>query len=88
MGKKNQIRRLGVREVRKRLAEMFNDAGQGKVTVVTRKGKALAAVISGQCGGMDIDAARDATSRKVPFKKAMEEVGREDAKALRRLAKL
>ena len=87
MGKKKQIRRLGVREVRKRLAEMFADAGKGKATIVTRKGRALAAVISGQCEGEDIDAARAATAGKVPFERAMREVGKEDAKALAELAK-
>jgi hypothetical protein len=51
------------------------------------RGKAVAAVISGQCAGKDVDAARAATSRKVPFERAMREVGEEDSKALRELAK-
>jgi hypothetical protein len=51
------------------------------------RGRAVAAVISGQCLPSHIDAARAATAGKVPFKEAMEEVGKEDAKALRELAK-
>jgi prevent-host-death family protein len=58
---KKQIRRLGVRETRKRLAEVLADADAGEVTIVTARGRAVAAVISGQCEGRDIAAARLAT---------------------------
>jgi prevent-host-death family protein len=60
MGKK-QIRRLGVRETRKRLAEVLADADAGEVTIVTARGRAVAAVVSGQCDRRDIAAARLAT---------------------------
>ena len=87
---KKQIRRLGVREARKRLAEVLDAAAAGRVTIVTRVGTAVAAVVSGQCKRRDITAAWLTTRRRgrIPFEKAMEEVGREDAKALRRMAEL
>ena len=81
------IRQLGTREARKRLAEVLARAAAGTVTVIMSRGRAVAAVISGQCLPSHIDAARAATAGKVPFKEAMEEVGKEDAKALRELAK-
>jgi prevent-host-death family protein len=86
MGAK-QIRQLGTREARKRLAEVLARAAGGTVTIIRSRGRAVAAVISGQCLPGDIKAARAATSRKATFEEAMEEVGREDAKALRELAR-
>ena len=56
-----QIRRLGVRELRKRLAEVLADADAGEVTIVTSRGRPVAAVISGQCADKDIAAAKAAT---------------------------
>jgi prevent-host-death family protein len=87
MGAKQMIRQLGTREARKHLAEVLARAASGTVTVIMSRGRPVAAVISGQCAGKDIDAARAATAGKVPFEEAMEEVGKEDAKALRELAR-
>jgi antitoxin (DNA-binding transcriptional repressor) of toxin-antitoxin stability system len=61
--KQNQLRlrRLGVRETRRRLAEVLGDADVGIVTIVTARGRAVAAIISGQCTSRDIAAAKAAT---------------------------
>ena len=90
MGVKKQMRRLGVREVRGRLAEVLDAAAAGRVTIVTRAGRAVAAVVSGQCKRRDIVAARVAThaKKRIPFEQAMEEVYAEDKEALERLADL
>jgi prevent-host-death family protein len=90
MGVKKQIRRLGVREARKRLAEVLDAAATGRVTIVTRAGRAVAAVVSGQCKRRDIIAASEATvaKKRIPFEQAMEEVFREDKEVFRRLADL
>ena len=87
MGAKNSIRQLGTREARKRFAEVLARAAAGTVTVVMSRGRAVAAVISGQCSRGHVDAARAATAGKVPFGRAMREVGEEDDKALRELAR-
>ncbi|MGC9985446.1 MAG: hypothetical protein ABSF35_17665 [Polyangia bacterium] len=85
-----QIRRLAVREVRGRLAEVLGAAAAGRVTVVTRAGRAVAAVVSGQCKRRDRIAAWETTlaKKRIPFKQAMEEVFEEDKEILRRLANL
>ena len=90
MGAKKQIRRLGVREVRGRLAEVLDAATAGRVTIVTRAGRAVAAVISGQCKRRDRIAAWEATlaKKRIPFRQAMEEVYEEDKEILGRLANL
>ena len=90
MGVKKQIRRLGVREVRGRLAEVLDAAAAGRVTIVTRAGRAVAAVVSGQCKRRNIMAAWEATlaKKRIPFEQAMAEVFREDEEALSRLADL
>ena len=87
MGAKNQIRQLGTREARKRFAEVLAGAATGTVTVVMSRGRAVAAVFSGQCSRGHVDAARAATIKKVSFGRAMREVGKEDAKALAELAR-
>ena len=90
MGVKKQIRRLGVREVRGRLAEVLDAAAAGRVTIVTRAGRAVAAVASGQCKRRDRIAAWEATlaKKRIPFRQAMEEVYEEDKEILGRLANL
>jgi antitoxin (DNA-binding transcriptional repressor) of toxin-antitoxin stability system len=90
MGVMKQIRRLAVREVRGRLAEVLGAAAAGRVTVVTRAGRAVAAVVSGQCKRRDRIAAWETTlaKKRIPFKQAMEEVFEEDKEILRRLANL
>ena len=90
MGVKKQMRRLGVREVRGRLAEVLDAAAAGRVTIVTRAGRAVAAVISGQCRRRDVIAAWEATltKKRIPFRQAMEEVYEEDKEIFRRLADL
>jgi len=87
---KKQIRRLGVREVRGRPAEVLDAAAAGRVTIVTRAGRAVAAVVSGQCKRRDVIAAWETTlaKKRIPFEQAMEEVFREDKEVFRRLADL